>query len=220
MRQEKGGDEFGNIWNGQLIGVPGTIDNDIYGTDYTIGFHTAIHTAVDAIDKIRDTAAAHERIFLVEVMGREAGHIALATAVAGGAEEILIPETHVALQDVSRRLDENRQRGKTSSIIIVAEGNEHGSAIDIAEKLKEISGQDYRVVVLGYIQRGGSPVPEDRILATKLGAFAVELLAEGITHVMAGEVKGELIMTPFKDTWSKKKELDQFLLDISEKLAM
>jgi len=216
----RGGEEFGQIWKGQLIGIPGTIDNDIFGSDNTIGFHTAVTTAVEALDKIRDTAEAHERMFLVEVMGRQAGYIALATVIAGGAEEFFIPEIHQDLADVAERLSKNKKRGKTSSIIVVAEGNEHGSALEIAERLKKMTGNEYRVTVLGYVQRGGAPVPEDRILATKLGAYAIDMLADGVTGVMVGEVKGALTITAFRDTWEKKKELDQFLLKIAPIIAL
>jgi len=203
------------IWTGQIIGVPGTIDNDLYGTDWTIGFDTAVNTALDAIDKIRDTAEAHERYFLVEVMGRESGFIALEAGLSGGAEEVLVPEIQVELTDIHKRLMLGKQRGKTSSIIVVAEGNHAGSAFDIATKLKKLCGIDYRVVVLGHIQRGGIPTARDRVLATKLGAYAVDMIATGKSGAMVGEIKGELVICPFQETWAKKKPLDTYLLELN-----
>ncbi len=203
------------IWDGQIIGIPGTIDNDLVGTDITIGYDTAVNTAVWAIDKIRDTAEAQERYFLVEVMGREAGFIALDAGLSGGAEEVLVPEIHTDLGEIHKRLMQGKQRGKTSSIVIVAEGNHEGSAFEIASKLKKLCGSEYRVVVLGHIQRGGSPTARDRILATKLGAFAIDVLAEGKTGVMVGEVRGDLVTTPLEDTWKTKKPLDPYLLRLN-----
>jgi len=200
------------IWDGQIVGLPGTIDNDLFGTDYTIGYDTAVNTAVEAIDKIRDTAEAQERFFLIEVMGREAGFIALEAGLSSGAEEIMVPEIHSELGEVHKRLMQGKQRGKTSSILVVAEGNHEGNAYEIGNKLKNLCGSDYRVVVLGHIQRGGSPTARDRILATKLGAYAVDVLAEGKTGVMVGEVKGELTTIPLEQTWQTKKPLDPYLL--------
>ncbi len=208
----RGAHHLSQVWDGQIIGVPGTIDNDLYGTDFTIGFDTAVNTALEAIDKIRDTAEAQERYFLVEVMGREAGYIALEAGIAGGAEEVLVPELQTDLREIHSRLMAGKQRGKTSSILIVAEGNREGSAFEVAQKLKKLCGSDYRVVVLGHIQRGGSPTAQDRILATKLGAFAVDMLKEGKTKVMVGEIHGNLCTTPLEETWQKKKPLDPYLL--------
>jgi 6-phosphofructokinase 1 len=200
------------VWDGQIVGLPGTIDNDLVGTDYTIGYDTAVNTAVEAIDKIRDTAEAQERFFLIEVMGREAGFIALDSGLSGGAEEIMVPEIHTELTDVYKRLMQGKQRGKTSSIVIVAEGNHEGNAYEIGNKLKKLCGIDYRIVVLGHIQRGGSPTARDRILATKLGAYGIDVLAQGMTGVMVGEVKGDLVTTPLNQTWESKKPLDPYLL--------
>jgi len=199
------------IWDGGVIGVPGTIDNDIYGTHGTIGYDTAINTAREAIDKVRDTADAHERFFLIEVMGRHAGFIALDVAVAGGAEAVLLPECKTDLKAIARDLSEARKKGKTSSIVIVAEGEEEGGAQEISEKLKKLSQCDYRHVVLGHIQRGGSPTARDRILATKLGAYSVECLLDGQSGVAVGEVHDELTITSFEDAVSKKKPLDSYL---------
>jgi 6-phosphofructokinase 1 len=205
---------LGKVWDGQIVGLPGTIDNDLYGTDFTIGYDTAVNTAVDAIDKIRDTAEAQERFFLIEVMGRDAGFIALEAGLSGGAEEIMVPEIHSELGEVHRRLMQGKQRGKTSSIFVVAEGNHEGNAYEIGNKLKQLCGMDYRVVVLGHIQRGGSPTARDRILATKLGAYAIDTISEGKTGVMVGEIKGELVTTPFEKTWEMKKPLDPYLLKL------
>lgn len=211
----RGAAALSKIWDGQIIGAPGTIDNDLFGTDYTIGFDTAVNTAVEAIDKIRDTAEAQERYFLVEVMGREAGFIALEAGLSGGAEEVLVPEIHFELAEIHKRLMLGKQRGKTSSIIVVAEGNREGGAFEIASKLKKLCGIDYRVVVLGHIQRGGSPTARDRVLSTKLGAYAIDVLAAGKSGVMVGEVKGELTTAPFEQTWSQKKPLDPYLLRLN-----
>ena len=208
----RGANHLAEVWQGKIIGVPGTIDNDLYGTDFTIGFDTAVNTALEAIDKIRDTAEAQERYFLVEVMGREAGYIALEAGIAGGAEEVLVPEIETDLKEIHKRLMQGKQRGKTSSIVIVAEGNREGNAFEVASKLKKLCGSDYRVVVLGHIQRGGSPTAQDRILATKLGAYAVDLLKEGQSGVMAGEINGQLCTTLLHETWQKKKPLDPYLL--------
>ena len=204
-----------------VVGVPGTIDNDIFGTDFTIGFDTAVNTALDAIDKIRDTAVAHDRIFLVEVMGRHAGFIAAAAGLAGGAEYLLIPETPTDVQGISAGIEAGIQRGKTSQIIIVAEGDEQGGALDIAKKLKACTSMelDMRVCILGHVQRGGSPTANDRILASKLGAGAVDALVDGATDVMVGEIDGRIVQTPLADTWQKKKPVDPAILKLADILA-
>ncbi len=215
----RGAHELAKIWNGKVVGVPATIDNDVSGSDETIGFDTALDTALDAIDKIRDTAASHERLFLVEVMGRRSGFIALGVCTAGGAEDIFIPEVPTDLDACCERLVEARKRGKAMSILIVAEGEHEGGAFAVAEKLKAKTGFDSRVTVLGHIQRGGSPTARDRILATKLGAYAVQTIAEGKTDVMVGEVAGRLIATPLEETWTRKKALDPYLLKLIPVLA-
>ena len=198
-----------------VVGVPGTIDNDIYGTDFTIGYDTAINTAMDAIDRIRDTAASHERIFFIEVMGRESGFIALEVGVAGGAEAILIPEVETDIDEMCRILMRGRARGKTSSIVIVAEGNRSGGTYEVAEKVKERTGLDYRVTVLGHIQRGGSPTVRDRVLASKLGSAAVEALLKGKFNVMVGEVNGQVKLTPLEMIWTHKKQVDMSLYKLA-----
>ncbi len=215
----RGLSELRRHWNGLVIGLPGSIDNDIYGTDYSIGFDTAVNNALDAIDKIRDTAESFSRVFLIEVMGRNCGAIALNVGIACGASAILLPETKTDLKSVADRIIEGRRAGKTSSIIIVAEGDELGNASQIAEKLSSLINEKCRVSVLGYIQRGGNPTRMDRILATRLGVYAVEHLIRGVTDVMLGEVNGQIVATPLEDTWTKKKPLDQWLVDLIDELA-
>ena len=202
-----------------MIGMPGTIDNDLFGTDYTIGYDTAVNTALDAIDKIRDTAASHERLFFVEVMGRHSGFIALDVAAAGGAEAVMIPESSEGPQDLANIIRYAKNRGKTSMIFVVAEGDESGGAISLAKKVSELTGVDYRVSILGHIQRGGSPTARDRVLASKLGAAAVEALLNGETDKMAGELDGEVCFTPLPATWERKKPFDARLLEVVRTLA-
>jgi 6-phosphofructokinase 1 len=207
-------------WDGQIIGCPGTIDNDLLGTDYTIGFATAVHTAVEALDKLRDTAESHERLFLVEVMGRHSGYIALYTALAGGAEVVAIPETETNVAQIVQHLQLLKARGKQSIMIVVAEGDEAGGVEILNEGLKK-AGCPFptRMLRLGHLQRGGSPVPEDRILASRLGDFAVQAIIEGETGAMAGLVHGELVLTPFQDTYAKHKPVPEALLTLLKTLA-
>ena len=192
-----------------FIGVPGSIDNDIWGTDYSIGFNTAVNTALDAIDRIRDTASAFERIFFVEVMGRKSGFIALTVGLAGGAEHIIVPEIHMDIEDLCQSLRESFKRGKRSSIIVVAEGNAVDDTINIEKYVQMRLKVETRLCTLGHIQRGGSPTAADRILASCLGIAAVEGLLDGKKGHAVGEVKGEIVYTPFKDTWEKKKTIDE-----------
>lgn len=204
----------------RCIGMPGTIDNDIGGTDFTIGYDTALNTAVEAIDRIRDTAASHDRIFFVEVMGRNSGYLALMSGIAGGAEEVLVPETPTDINDLVRAIRDGRARGKTSSIIVVAEGDDAGKAIDVARKFAEASEfKDYRVAVIGHIQRGGAPSAFDRILACRLGVRAVEALIEGQTGMMAGIVGNNVELRPFTDAWEKRTLFDPSLLRVAHVLA-
>ncbi|MCX7606899.1 MAG: 6-phosphofructokinase [Bacteroidia bacterium] len=205
----------------QIVGLPGTIDNDLYGTDLTIGFDTAVNIAVEAVDRLRDTAAAMGRLFLVEVMGRDAGFIALHTAVASGAEAVLIPETPTDFDAIIRVLERGWQRQKTSSIIIVAEGDEAGGAIKAAEMLRDrFPRYEIRAVVLGHIQRGGAPTATDRILASKLGAVAVERLHEGATDAMIGTQGGEVILTPFAQAVKTHSGVNPLLLHLVEVLSL
>lgn len=200
------------------VGVPGTIDNDIPGTDYTIGFDTAVNTVVEAMNKIRDTATAHERTFVLEVMGRASGHIALTAGLAGGAESILIPEIPYNLDDVCRRLKWSSERGKVHSIIVVAEGV--ASAYTIAEEVKKRTGFETRVTVLGHLQRGGTPTAFDRLLASRLGSQAVEVLLEGGTGVAMSYVNGEVRAVPFDKVFAGSKEIDRSLYNLATVLAM
>lgn len=211
--------EMAKISQVKIIGIPGTIDNDIYGVDYTIGFDTAINTALDAIDRIRDTADAFDRIFFVEVMGRLSGFIALEVGVAGGAEEIIVPEKEFELEDLCQNLRESFKRGKKSSIIVVAEGNEVGHTVQIAQYVQLRLKANCRICVLGHIQRGGSPTARDRVLASKLGISAVEGLLIGKEGHIVGERKGEIIYMSFNELLENKKELDTHFLDESKVLA-
>lgn len=210
---------LGKLWPHQTLGIPGTIDNDVYGSDFTIGFDTAVNNALEAIDKIRDTAEAFSRVFLIEVMGRNCGAIAAHVGIASGATAIALPETKTDLNAMAKKLIEARVRGKSSAIVIVSEGDEEGPAAVMAEKLSKLINEKCRVSVLGYIQRGGNPTRFDRILATRLGAFAVECLQKGAKGVMLGEIGGKLTTTPYEQTWSKKKPLDQYLLNLIDDLA-
>ena len=189
-----------NILSGEMhipvIGIPGTIDNDISGTDHTIGYDTALNTVVDAVDKIRDTAGSHHRIFFIEVMGRNAGFIALNSAIASGAESVLIPEEHTDIEVVAKDLIE-QNKGRRSSIVIVAEGDDGGGAMEIMSKVQPLmKGYTLRCSVLGHIQRGGSPSAFDRILATRMGAYAVEQLLQGASNIMIGAKGNELLTFP------------------------
>jgi len=208
--------EAGNV---KVIGIPGTIDNDVYGTDYTIGFDTAINTALDAIDKIRDTAGSLQRPFFVEVMGKSRGFIALEVGIAGGAENILIPEVETKIEQLSLDIRRSFKRGKKSSIVIVAEGDDAGGAFSIAHQVWEKLRLEYRICVLGHVQRGGSPTARDRVLATKLGAAAVDALVKGMSGYMVGESKGEIAYTSLRETWERSKELDSDLLRLVKVLS-
>ena len=209
-----GAEVFYNEYQIPTVGCPGTIDNDLYGTDYTIGFDTAVNTSLEAIDKIRDTADSHDRVFFIEVMGRNSGYIAIQSGIGGGAEIVMVPETHTPLKKVVSTLKEGWNRQKSSSIIVVAEGDEEGHATQIAEKIKEQLGDklDIRVSTLGHVQRGGSPTAYDRILASRMGLAAVEGLINGQKNVMAGIVNNDLIYTPFIDTIKKQKPIHDDLL--------
>lgn len=215
----RGATELAGAGGCKVIGIPGTIDNDVYGTDYSIGFDTATNTAMDAIDRIRDTAESLQRPFFVEVMGRHSGAIALDVGVAGGAEDILIPETETKIEELCLKMKEDFKRGKRSSIIVVAEGDEAGGVFGVAQQVWERLRLEYRVTILGHVQRGGSPTVKDRILASKLGAAAIQALLEGKSEFMVGELGGKITLTPLKDTWSKRKELDQKLLELVKVLA-
>lgn len=212
--------ELAQHWDGQIVGCPGTIDNDLLGTDYTIGFATAVNTAVEAVDKLRDTAESHERLFLVEVMGRHSGFIALWTALAGGAEVVALPETHTDVPATVEHLKTLKARGKKSIMVVVAEGDELGGAAVLDDELRRAGCPfDTRVLLLGHLQRGGTPVPDDRILATRLGDQAVRSLDGGAGGVMAGVVRGELVLTPFEETYAQHKAVPESLLDVLQTMA-
>jgi 6-phosphofructokinase 1 len=208
----RGGVALAEAGNVKVIGIPASIDNDIYGTDDAIGFDTAVNTALDAIDKIRDTAGSLHRLFFVEVMGRSRGFIALEVGIAGGAEDIVIPETETKIEELCLDIRRSFKKGKRSSIVIVAEGDEAGGAFSVAQQVWERLKTDYRVCVLGHVQRGGSPTAKDRVLASKLGAAAVHALVRGMSGYMVGELKGQIAYTLLGETWRKKKELDSSLL--------
>lgn len=203
----------------KVVGIPGTIDNDLYGTDYTIGFHTAIQTALDAVDRLRDTGASHERIFVVEVMGRHAGHIAVEVALAGGAEAVLVPERPECLADAIESVRRSLTNNKSSSMIVVAEGFMNG-AEGVSKAILQETGEETRVSILGHIQRGGSPVAPDRLLASVLGRGAVEALLEGVSDVMIGQVADQVVHVPFEDTWNKRKDVDEYQVQTLRMLSI
>lgn len=203
------------------IGIPGTIDNDLAYTDYTIGFDTAQNTVIDAISKIRDTSSSHERINIVEVMGRNCGDLALFTGLAGGAESIIIPEKVMDVEEVAQRLETTQKRGKKHSIIVLAEGVEKiESAGFLKDKLTELGNFDVRVTVLGHVQRGGSPTAFDRVLASRLGFKAVELLIDGKSSRVVGIKNNEIIDLPIKEALQKKKEIDKNIYEMAKILSM
>jgi len=202
-----------------IVGVPGTIDNDVYGTDYTIGFDTAVNCALEAIDRIRDTALSHERLFFVEVMGRDTGFIALESGIAGGAEELLIPEVPLSIAELCSHLEESFKGEKKSAIVVVAETEQPGDSFRIAQEVKDKTGFDSRVCILGHIQRGGSPTARDRVLAGKLGVAAVRALVAGKSGCMVGEINWRIAYTPLQDTWEKEKELNAELVEMAKLLC-
>lgn len=200
-----------------IVGTPGTIDNDLFGTHYTIGYDTAINTAAEAIDRIRDTADSHGRVFIVEVMGRHAGFIAMDVGIACGAEYIAIPETMTNMDILYQRI---LKQGKTRrTIIIVGEGDENGGAARISQLMKEHYDIDAKFTILGHIQRGGSPTVRDRVLASHLGVAAVEALVNGKTDVMVGRQGHEIVYTPLEETWSRQKPIWSYMIELSEVLA-
>lgn len=216
----KGALEFSKMCKIPIVGCPGTIDNDLIGTDFTIGYDTAINTVVEAVDKIRDTADSHDRLFFVEVMGRDAGLIALRSGIGIGAECILMPETKTDLKDLIKRL-KNGRKNKSSKIIIVAEGDEAGGAFTIAEHVKkQLPDYDTRVTVLGHIQRGGNPSAMDRVNSSRMGFAAVEALLEGKKNVMIGIVNKKIAYTPFGNAVKHTQRLDPDLIRMLEILSL
>ncbi len=210
--------EFPDI---HVIGIPGTIDNDLYGTDYTIGFDTACNTVVEAVDKIRDTASSHSRIFFVEVMGRDAGYIALYTGIANGAEEILIPETKTNMDDLVDNIQNRWRSNKKSSIIIVAEGEELGGAVKVSEMVKEkLPDYEIRYTVLGHIQRGGNPTLRDRLNASRMGYNAVKSIMTGDDKIMIGIMNERIVKIPLERAVKNFKGVDKDLLEMMYILAI
>jgi 6-phosphofructokinase 1 len=213
-----------------VIGVPGTIDNDIASTDYTIGFDTACNTVIDAINKIRDTASSHDRTFVIEVMGMRCGDIALHTGLAGGAEEIIIPEIHYDIDKACARIEDGVKRGKGHSIIVVAEGiidkvtdsmaATHGSAYYIADQIRKRTGMEFRVIVLGHVQRGGSPTVRDRVLATRLGAKAAELLISGVRDAAVGIKDDVIVHYPLHEALAMEKHVNMDLYGLVNEMSI
>jgi 6-phosphofructokinase 1 len=201
-----------------VIGVPGTIDNDIAGTDDTIGFDTAVNTAIDAIDRIRDTASSHDRIFLVEVMGRSSGFIGLQVAMGGGAETVILPERKESIPNICKTIERGMRRGKTSSIIVVAEGQKPGLSTRLSEQLSK-HGYNSRVCILGHTQRGGSPTAHDRVLASVLGASAVSYLLAGYSNAMIGVQEEKVALVPFSKVIGRKKKISDNLIQVAQILA-
>ncbi len=204
-----------------VIGIPGTIDNDIYGSDFTLGYDTALNTVIEAIDKIRDTASSHNRLFFIEVMGRDAGHIALNSGVGAGAEEILIPEENIGLNHLLETLEKSRKAGKTSSLVVVAEGDKIGKNVFELKEYVEENHPDYdvRVSVLGHMQRGGAPSCFDRVLASGMGVKAVESLLEGKSNYMVGIRNQKMELTPLEKAIKGSTAVDPELLRVAEIMA-
>ncbi len=213
-----GAEIFNNEYNFPVMGIPGTIDNDIFGTSHTLGFDTALNTVVECIDKIRDTASSHNRLFLVEVMGRDAGHIALNAGIGAGAEEILIPEEHLGLDRLIESLRRSKASGKSSSIVVIAEGDKIGKNVfELKDYIEEnFPEYDIRVSVLGHMQRGGSPSCFDRVLASRLGVKAVESLLEGKSNFMVGMLNDKVALTPLEQAIKGHSEIDKELLRVSD----
>lgn len=209
---------FNEEYHFPIIGIPGTIDNDIFGTSNTVGFDTAMNTVVDVIDKIRDTASSHNRLFFVEVMGRDVGHIALNAGVGAGAEEILIPEQNRGLERLLESLKRSKKSGKSSSIVVVAEGDKIGKSVfELKEYVEEhLPIYDVRVSVLGHMQRGGAPSCYDRVLASRMGVKAVESLLEGKTNFMVGVQNNQIILTPISKAIKGHTKIDKELIRVSE----
>lgn len=214
----RGAMALSNEMNIKTIGIPGTIDNDICCTDFTIGFDTALNTIVDAIDKVRDTASSHERAFIIEVMGRNAGDLALLAGIAGGSESLLIPEKREDIEDVVARIKAGEDRGKKHSIIVLAEGVM--PAHELAAKLKELTGEEIRYTILGHIQRGGTPSAMDRVLASRLGNYAVQLLLAEKSGRAVGIQNNRLVSTRFEDVFSNTHEVDLTIYDVSKQLSI
>ncbi|HLQ98738.1 MAG TPA: 6-phosphofructokinase [Sphingobacterium sp.] len=217
-----GANVLSNEYDIPVVCIPGTIDNDLYGTDFTLGYDTANNTVIEAIDKIRDTAASHDRLFFIEVMGRDAGYIALNAGVAGGAEAILLPEKETPIEELTKLLEYAAEKNKTSTIVIVAEGEKNGGAYNVAKKVKEkFDFYDIKVSILGHLQRGGTPSSADRILATKLGYNAVQEIIKGSAQCTVGIRGSKVVTTPLSDAIHNTEfKLDADLMKIAKIMAM
>ena len=217
----RGAMALGGTYDFPIVGVPGTIDNDLYGTDFTIGYDTAINTVIQVVDKLRDTAASHNRLFFVEVMGRDAGFIALRSGIAGGAEDILVPENPTDMDDLIAKLKNDRRENKTSGIIIVAEGDDQGGALEVARKVKEkCDSYETRVSIIGHMQRGGSPTCMDRVLASTLGYDAVNALLDGQRGVMIGQMNKKTAFIPFEKATKHHQEMNKSMLAMAHVLSL
>lgn len=216
-----GAREFAREYDIPCIGLPGTIDNDLYGTDMTIGYDTAMNTIVECVDKIRDTATSHDRIFFVEVMGRDAGFLAQNSAIASGAEAAIIPEDQTDVDQLEKFIGRGFRKTKNSSIVIVSEGKQDGGAMHYAERVKaEYPQYDVRVSILGHLQRGGSPTAADRILASRLGVGAIDALLEGQRNVMVGIQNNQIVYVPFINAVKKDKPIDRSLIRVLDELSI
>jgi 6-phosphofructokinase 1 len=213
---------FNKEFDFPVIGIPGTIDNDISGTNFTLGYDTALNTVVEAIDKIRDTASSHKRLFFVEVMGRDVGHIALNAGVGSGAEEILVPEEDLGLDRLLESLEKSKNSGKSSSIVVVAEGDKTGKNVFELRDYVEanLEGYDVRVSVLGHMQRGGAPSCFDRVLASRMGVKAVESLLDGKHNVMVGTINNKLELCPIEKAVKGTSKIDTELLRVSDIMSI
>lgn len=218
----KGAMAFGQKYDFPIVGIPGTIDNDIYGTDFTVGFDTAVNTVVEAVDKIRDTATSHNRLFFIEVMGRDAGFIAIHSGIGAGAEDILIPEKDRDVEHLFESLKLSSKRQKTSRLVIVAEGDKNGSVYDLEKAVKKRFGDRYetKVTILGHVQRGGRPTCADRVLASRLGVASVEALRDGRANTMAGMQKGKVEFTAFEQATKQHPKLDDDLLRVADIISI
>ncbi|MGM0481720.1 MAG: 6-phosphofructokinase [Pseudomonadota bacterium] len=219
----RGAEHLAKFWQGPIVGIPGTIDNDLFGTDFTIGYDTAVETAMDALDKIRDTAEAMDRVFIVEVMGRNAGYIGISSAMACGSERMILPELQkdkpLTVEALVKHIEAvHKIRGNSSYVMVLCENQWPGGAVRLAEQLEDRLDFPCRPCLLGHVQRGGRPTAMDRILATRLGVHAVELIRKGETAVMSGVQRDELVATPLQDTWMQRKQLSQELIDIQTKV--
>ena len=214
--------EFASRYDFPIVGIPGTIDNDIFGTDFTIGFDSAVNTVVEAVDRIRDTATSHNRLFFIEVMGRDAGFIAVYSGIAAGAEEVLIPEKDRGIEKLFESLERTSKRQKTSRLVIVAEGDKNGSVYELEDRVKEQFGERYetKVTILGHVQRGGRPSCTDRVLASRLGVTAVEALREGRRNVMVGIRDRKVRFTDFEKATKQNPEMDKELLRIADIISI